>query len=125
MTEQKMVSEKEAVRRERAAFEAGAHWRFCRALHAVKRIPPLDESTPGIYHMEAAERYPLPKVERPRVVATDGGSAQWRVKNGEMQCLAQNGRTWLLGAAHHVTRERLAVWADLFASPNELVEDDS
>lgn len=126
-----MVSEREAVLRERAAYVAHAiDYAFAtgRSLNEpeVKRA--------------AAERYPLPTVTRPRVVADPFPTSpiEWcalpwagtgkaaihvrRVPGGEWRVWTQES---VAAASCVVTAERVALWADLLANPTETVEADA
>lgn len=127
----KTVSERDALRREQVAFEAGACWQRLE-LGAGDRTGMAAQVA-----METArERYPLPKVERPRVVRDPhiegiGDRYEWIVLKGEntprFRLVGTHGRWYLPdgheGGAFTPTRERVAMWADLLANPVELVED--
>jgi len=116
MSAPKMVSEREAVLRERAAYDAGVAdvFRTARALG-------------GIEHVDARkwadQIFPLPTIERPRVVPDPHGmNVVWSVKNGRIS--PRGSSAWGQRTVEHITPERVALWADLLANPTETVEDD-
>lgn len=76
----------------------------------------------------AARLYPLPKVERPRVVddpKTAGYS--WRCVNGslEVRNAFADKPVWTEAKAWIPHPERVAMWNGLLASPSELIDDVS
>jgi hypothetical protein len=111
-----MPTERETVLRERAAFLAGR----------------LDIASNGMIaanadvNARAAERYPLPKVTRPRVVedpTIDG--IEWSLVCGSIRI----GTSMEIARGYPRSNERIpptasrvALWADLFAHPTEEVE---
>lgn len=123
-----LVSEREAVERERAAFVAGCVY--------------LDgESQRLRYITRAKTRYELPKVSRPRVVTDPepGFSQEWRYVDGllwyrveghadrewgwtRLEKLHTRENTW--ETCTMPTPKRLAFWAELAANPTELVESE-
>jgi hypothetical protein len=117
------VTEREAVLRERKAFREGA-------LAAVNEPPQWHHQI----DTAAARRYPLPRVQRPRVVRDphDDYEQEWRVVNGRLEFRPPYGQ-W--GEAHKrtdaiydgsclfPTPERIRMWADLLTNPTEQVED--
>ena len=125
MSEQKMISEREAVMRERAAFVAGAERFACEGCKGL---------APDYAGKEAAERYPLPTVTRPRVVTDPhlrDDSVSWRVFDGVIQYRENRDAmldsiidsSWVVGPPQFIpTAERVAMWADLLANPTEEVE---
>lgn len=118
MSKPKMVTEAEAVRRERAAYLAGLEQHACtqEGHDRLKR--------------DVSLHYPLPRITRPRVVrdtSTDGCPIEWRVTNGNIECRQAAG-TWYEvaergGAKMWITPQRVAFLADLLANPTETVED--
>ena len=115
MSAEKMVSEREAVLRERHAFITGAN------------LPSflLSKSIPAI----AAERYPLPTVTRPRVV-TDENGEEWSIgPTGLLQHRDPTVSEWKRGLVSQTGRAfvadkaRVALWTDLFANPTEQVDE--
>jgi hypothetical protein len=109
------VSEREAVLRERRAFIAGR----CDGY-------PDESTTPARVLLEsAARRYPLPTVERPRVVQDPHSEGlAWRVVDNGLQ-YRRDGLAWRTSdeSCWTFSPARVALWADLFARPTELVED--
>lgn len=108
------ISEKDAILRERAAFEKGAEWGH--------HIAPLV----GYQDAEAQRRYPLPKVTRPRE-KKDCAGVRWRALGSTVQwCLYPDGNwndvdTRGCGAMY-LTVERVILIADLLANPTEEVD---
>lgn len=139
------MTERDVIQRERAAFAEGVHWTHAYAHQAwmfktdnaaYRRderlaLPLLQLEAVGV---EAARRYPLPKVTRPRVVKDTDGT-RWRISEGRLQFM-RGGGDWLcmLGESRSgsdrygmglvPTPERIRLWADLLANPNEEVEQD-
>ena len=108
-----MITEKEAVMRERAA----AHWGW--AIYS----PPRDNSC---FATACEKRFPMPRVTRPRVV-TDRDGYTFRVEGGEVQYRG-TGASWYqvgLNNSISVNQERIRLWADLLNSPLETVEEES
>lgn len=75
-----------------------------------------------------AARYPLPKATRPRVVADPHDSRiEWRAPEDSLRShlFHREGRSdWTAGLGSLcVTRQRVALWADLLANPTEEVDD--
>lgn len=136
MSDVKMVSEVEAVKREREAFKAGSAW---------ERQVVVDEHGTNAAR-KAAALYPLPKAKRLRAVSdmAEGVSYEWRYITGVLQFRYVNSvgtatewRTMLgrsgdrgpdnekpeyYGTAFKPTAARVALWADLIANPTEEVE---
>lgn len=110
-----VLSESDAVRRERKAYQSGAEdWVTDEVVRGVRStLPNIKE--------KAARRFRLPQVERPRVV-TDG-SKEWRIENGEVQVRYSN--TWQGHCREYITTARIALLADLLANPTELVDAES
>lgn len=119
MADEKMVTEAEAVKRERAACEAGAFMMLARL-----RANCGSELT-GFVESEAKRRYPL-AVTRARVV-TDSNGTKWRVVNDVPEWMdATYGHTWQDGSGKMwITTERVRILASLLASPLETVDADS
>lgn len=123
----KTITEREAVLRERAAFRTAL---FDLAGHSMQEA---DEA--------AAKRYPLPKVERARVVCDPANEKrQWRVIDGDLEtrvCGSTNAfdREWRRFLPQSFTKDdekarpvpvtfdRIARWVDLFTRPTEEVEE--
>lgn len=141
----KMVSEVEAVRRERKAYEDGA---VCWAGEARARSEfRCGTVTLAGIQQDAACKYPLPLVTRPRVVRDtvtypDGSTSEYEwcvLSDGQLvRRLVHRGGgpplAWAPAAewrnlsdlhAFAPTPKRIAMWADLLAHPTETVEDDS
>lgn len=124
MSEEKKYTEREAVLREQAAFSAGVDSLYVQpeieggpftgaAAHRVKKL--------------AVERYPLPKVTRPRE-ALDEHGRRWRHVDGRFEMLRLvPGAHWedinTSGAVVSLTPHRVAMWADLLANSTEEVDD--
>lgn len=74
-------------------------------------------------HVFAAKAFPLPKIERPRVVVE--GDTSWRVIDGEFEDKSRHGG-WRKSsnAGWSPIAKRVAIWADLLANPTELIDDD-
>lgn len=102
---------RELVLCERAAFLAGINAR-----------PSLGDEWCGAA-CEAAKRYPLPTVTRPRVVVDPhSGLVRWYVDGQGQIVHEQIGPEFTLMADSWPTPERVALWADLLANPTETVE---
>lgn len=102
---EKTLTERDAVLRERAAFANGAAWG-----PGWHRESDLDE---------AAKRYPLPKVIRPRVVCM--GWSEARIVDGRVETRGLGGSgEW---RANFTTVEQLRELASLIDNPTEEVED--
>lgn len=106
------LKERDAVMRERAAYVRGA---TCFVGNKDNRKA-LDETVAAIY--------PLPIIERPRVV-TDSDGYQWRVVNGavEYRYNAESSR-WASDNGRYIRISDLARIASLLANPTELVPDE-
>lgn len=126
------VSEREAVRRE---WQASAKTR-CAALHRAHIE--FDAVVPCAECVEqAALRYPLPKIERLRVVADPSGTRygpasgcvgalHWSVIRGFLEPVNEQGflvKEWRERSDWYPTPERVAAWADLLGNPTEMVDD--
>lgn len=120
--DEKTVAEREAVLRERAAFIAGVKAILdAQGDHAIGRWRGSD--------VIAAERYPLPKVTRPRVIEVpmhQYGSAmiesrKYRLFNKVFQVWSPRDCCWL-PTLDQPTPERAIAWLDLFNTPNEEVD---
>lgn len=115
------------------ARDAAARQR-CNAQYYKTSTPPghrpfHDEDGPcNDCRARASLLYPL-KVERPRVVRDEHGG-EWRVVRGALWYRlneAEHGKDWQLANGvplqFTVTQTRAALWAELFATPNEWVDD--
>lgn len=118
MSDEKMVSERDVVLRERAAFCEGARW----WVYGIGAFVANAET-------DAAKRYPLPKVKRPRVL-TDEWGYEWRYRGDEMEYRARSiGSPWKPfsdcgDAVFMVNARRVRVWHDLVTNPTEELDDD-
>ena len=110
----KRYTEREMVLAQRAAFIAGAEYR---------REPPQHSAVDcDACHAMSRDRYPLPKVTRPRVVQ-DANGWRWRVVDGVLQSLP-GGDVWN-NVVYINDRNRRTVLADLLANPTETMEDET
>jgi hypothetical protein len=136
------VSERDAVMRERAAYVTG--------VIAVRRaltfagFTEASMAEPQAFHSSqqgdsaeetAAKVFPMPKVKRPRVVRDPmpGYTQGWRCVGGQIEYnpypkLADHWQSLMhddaLNGCRLPTVERIKVWADLLATPDELVDDE-
>lgn len=123
MSDTKTYTEREVIERERAAFVAGVDESF-RAF----RIRPYDSPGWRGSHQLAAERYPLPKVTRPRVVRREVGGFQfdWRFVDNTLQHANPGMEDWedYCGVIHESGEwpALIAVLDDLRANPTEEVD---
>lgn len=116
MTNEKMVPESEAVKREREAYVAGAESQW-------GGIPSHQTSS---WREEAKRRYPL-TVTRPRVVEDTTGW-YWRVSSdASIETTSTKDGAWrqLVRMDQRLTKERVLILADLLANPTEDVDADS
>lgn len=132
MSTEKTYTEREKVMIQRAAFMEG-----------VNAFNNRTGEWPGSVVL-AHQRYPLPKVTRPRVWVDTSrdihvrGFREFRFAEGQLQTrVPEWGETeWKClsnGSSHatthpdgfKVTPERIAAWADLMANPTEEVEAES
>lgn len=108
MSDDKTVTEREAVLREREAYVKG---RF--------------EAGKGLdWHARSRCLYPLPTITRPRVVK-DPHSADivWRCDGGVLQ-YRQGNHEWSMGPGYwYASPERVRLWAELLANPTEEVTE--
>ena len=120
----KAFTEKEKVLAQRAAWVAGAE--FCRIRDIV---------TVSTIEREANSRYPLPKVTRRRVVVDPHIAAEWKLGDEELMwrrtgetksCRLPDAREWQFAFVNRLapTKERVALWADLLANSDEVVDDE-
>lgn len=107
---------RELVREQREAFQTGWWLR-----HGEKR--PFDDGSPA--HRAAVQCYPLPKVTRPRVV--HDGDYDYKCEAGQLFWRGKVTGWWHFDHKEPPTPtvDRVKLWADLLANPNEEVEDDS
>jgi uncharacterized pyridoxal phosphate-containing UPF0001 family protein len=115
MADDKKYTERELILAKREAFERGAKWRFVRAIDESKAYSALADEE---YETVTAQRYPLPKVTRPRVEPLPGG--KYRVLNGVLQ--VNIGDDWRRAGW---TVEEISKLYKLIADPVEEVEDDA
>jgi hypothetical protein len=121
------VTEREAVLRERAAFEKG--WRgqydwFDRVRTSNEQQgnnPPTNAWNSGAATTEAARRYPLPKVTRPREVIFQGCTFRWTAGGGLQ--VRMSDKVWASLDGIAIIESRRAVLADLLANPTEEVDE--
>lgn len=140
MSEETMISEREARLRERAAFYAGSNWQYNYLGVTQERDANVRNiHSDGAARLAAVHRYPLPKVTRPRVVRDPlSPCVDWRVIPicGEPTLMwrtnDEEGRSiWKVypldnGGVHHMpTTERVKLWAALLANPTETVDADA
>lgn len=128
MSESKMVTEREAVMRERAAFVRGSQFED----EAWREMLRVNHSSGADCIDASRKRYPLPKVERPRVVvetSVHGRTVAWKYEHGALWWRNPRGSgEWysLMSprtSEMFITPERVKLLADLLANPTELVED--
>lgn len=124
--EPKVLTERDARNRERAAFLAGAA-----AMWGKDAVPCLDTVRDAYVEVvaDAKRRYPLPKVERPRVVRDPHGYGYWKAgRECGRDCLLRSGTdcedgTWVIAGDYvQISAERVKLWANLLENPTELVE---
>lgn len=116
MSDEKKYTERERIAFMREAFTEG---------RLIPYLPTRERAW-----AEAVERYPLPKVSRPRVVADPhmrDNAVSWRVVDDVIQYRYNRDPvidSWIVGPPDFLpTRERVVMWADLLANPVEIVED--
>lgn len=129
MSEPKMISEREAALRERKAYADGV-----RCLFAEPEISAGAGSVANRVVSRANERYPLPKVVRPRVLydsESNISGAQWSVsETGHLRFRESPKAPWLAYGDFLYTGyaaplpNRVKLWAELLANPTEEVSDD-
>lgn len=118
MTAPKMISEREAVLRERAAARFAL--RYITQRDYFVHPPTQTESIAGDLEWRIGKEFPLPKIERPRVVRDpEERMLHWTVRNGECALYEVD-----YPCRFKPTAKRVALWADLLANPTELVDDD-
>jgi len=111
------LTEAEAVRRERAAFLAGGEEAY-RQVMAREAAPALRNQWRCLAHAT----YPLPTVERPRVLTLDNG-AQFRVQDGLIEHRSKRDG-WVQSDMElcEFTADDFRQFADLMENPTETVE---
>lgn len=138
MADEKVISEREVVKRERKAFANGVACAHRAALHksnapAVRFIS--DGRDPSDIDGIAAREYPMPKIERPRVVSFEsntGGRCYVSLTDGRLRYRYFDDEPPLHDVAKGIEsgNESLAAdfsqlaiaYVDLIAKPTELVE---
>lgn len=129
MSDNKMVTEREAVLRERKAYAEGAEWAW-RTNYAEHTGAKFNHN--GHVDRSAAFRYPLPSITRPRVVKDqEYPNYEWRVVDGSLEWrLHPYSSGWVPIETSHgfvglytVTKQRAAMWADLLNNPTEEVTE--
>ncbi len=141
MSDEKVLTERDAVLRERAAFRVGVDYG---ASNVDSRGLVHGEAHAGGCRWCTAEekrRYPLPKLKRPRVVADPkSDQCEWSTElwhNGiriiVYRLKWETPTVWRKVLNHSGTEndsgyvieaERVKLWADLLATPSELVDDE-
>ena len=106
------VTERDAILRERAAFCAG---RVYERQFGYDRCVRSDSEA-------ATNRYPLPRVTRPRVIRDNEGDA-WRISPAGGFQFRTKGGEWC-SAVPYMTPEFIRAIGDLLANPTETVESD-
>jgi hypothetical protein len=109
-------SERDAVLRERAA---AARMR-CAVLHELNHEE-ADETPCAVCVSRVITLYPLPQIERPRVVTDGVHEYTWR--NGLVQHRSASAFGWWEFTGTITDRNRSAL-LDLLANPTELIDDD-
>lgn len=147
MTDEKMVSEREAVMRERKAWLDGVAEGLDKSFDSESepvRWPPRYYNGKGFDHARASWEeqsrrvYPLPKITRPRVVrdpyATATTTVEWSTEKWHDGLVivwrAKWAPEWKLILStdtpedgYVITPERVKLWADLLANPTEEVSE--
>jgi hypothetical protein len=117
-----LVTERDAILRERAAYVRGFHTTVSNCNTRIE-----NQYAPARADSErfARELYPLPRVTRPRVVY-DKQQALWRCVAGyvEVKLRGEKDFSKLAGTILYMTDERIAILDDLRANPTEEVEAD-
>jgi hypothetical protein len=112
-------TEKDLILARRSAFMLGAA--YGEAFPVMSFAGRIERS-----HIE----FPLPKVERPRVVRdvehmnANFNPSEWRFVNGELERRDLRFDEWASSENAVLTVQRIKLLADLLANPTELVEDD-
>lgn len=143
---EKVISERDAVMRERAAFQRGYRtWRFTG--RNTEDVAEIEITNPGELRRlaEATSReYPLPNVKRSRVVPDPHVefNQAWRVTENKIEWCswyesptqygpwrdltpqAMSKTTDRPTSIQHVTSARIRLWADLLANPTEETESE-
>lgn len=102
---EKVISEREAVLRERAAWTRGN----VEPLHGCNRP------------VVAAKRYPLPKVMRPRTAIDPRNIfAAFRASDNKIQFRRHGSTQW---SDYDVDESLVRLWSDLLENPDDEVED--
>lgn len=119
-----MVTEREAVLRERAAFTHGAYWAW---FNNYAESSGAKFNHEGFVDQRAADNYPLPKITRLREVPDPHkANILWRCKDGLLWYCWTNREDvgWYTGTVlWSPTPERVNLWADLLQNPLEEVTE--
>lgn len=109
-----MPTEREAVERERKAWDEAAYRLSCCGAGSQESNRLRDNL------------YPLPKTTRPRVVRDPHASVlHWRFREEKLEwCDGLDEDLWWNEPRAAVTPARVALWADLIARPTEDVEEE-
>lgn len=103
----------------RTAFVDGVSW----DIRAWQKMQQVDYSTGQDEIAESRQRYPLPKVTRPRKVVWEGNTYRWTPLLGLQVRMSE--KVWASLDGCCIIESRRAVLADLLANPTEECEDES
>lgn len=124
MSAEKKYTERDLVLAQRSAFAGGSRWLacWCDCNCGGKDYPWLTGDQSLRVESEAAKRYPLPKVTRPREVKDAEGDL-WSVRDGVLGFRADyTGSEWY-ASDYFNSSEALGALRDLLNNPTEEVED--
>lgn len=129
MTDPKLVTERDAVLRERAAFQQGADAVFKH--FGIGFGTQTSKSWEGSAYI-AASRYPLPRVTRARVVTYRYSGFRYRIIDGELQFKSADDTVWRrsllndqpLVLLNSSDRETARMVLDLLDNPTETCPDE-
>lgn len=118
MTDEKKYTQRDMVLAQRTAFEEGAHWAWDGHWRRDTR--------PDEYAEAAIQRYPIPKISRPRVMVDRWGMAWKYERESFWYSLGTNPIEWKHNdedsVVHELTPGRVALWNNLLARPTEEVD---